>query len=403
MRKKSLLRPARPNSGRVFQNSRFGTANNRRPKRQGAYIDPAKFINTAVPQQDQPEVVLTHAFSDFDLGDAIQRNLIARNYITPTPIQDQAIRPALEGRDLIGLANTGTGKTAAFLLPILHKLLANDGKGSVLIMVPTRELAVQIDEEFRSFARGLKLYSAVCVGGASMQRQIAGLSRHPQIVIGTPGRLKDLVNQGVLRLRTTTTLVLDEADRMLDMGFIRDMRFLINELPAQRQSLFFSATMNREVESLISEFSHEPVTVAVGRQSTSTHIEQEVIKAGSKEQKFEVLCELLQRPGYEKVLIFGQTKWAVQRLADNLNKQGISSGAIHGNKTQPQRQKALKSFKNNETRILVATDVASRGLDIPNVSHVINFDQPNSYDDYVHRIGRTGRAGKQGHALTFVA
>ena len=332
----------------------------------------------------------------------MQRNIDAKGYTNPTPVQDQAIEPILAGRDLIGLANTGTGKTAAFLLPILQRLVEDENSIRTLIMAPTRELAVQIDEEFRGFAQGLRLYSALCVGGVNIQPQIKQLQRGPHIVIGTPGRLKDLVNQNKLRLGGVDMLVLDEADRMLDMGFIRDIRYLIERLPAQRQSLCFSATITPEIKPLLSELLKDPVTVSVRTSETSEHVEQNVVKAHSKEHKIELLQELLGRDGFDKVIVFGQTKHGVQRLAEKLSSSGIPSEAIHGNKSQGQRQRALNAFKANQVQVLVATDVAARGLDIPNVSHVINFDQPTTYEDYVHRIGRTGRGGKRGHALTFV-
>ena len=289
-------------------------------------------------------------------------------------------------------------------MPILHHLgQFQDQRAAVLILVPTRELANQIDEEFRAFSWGLKIYSALCVGGASMNRQISALNRRPQVVIGTPGRLKDLFGRGVLRLGGIRILVLDEADRMLDMGFIRDIRFLVGQLPKERQSLCFSATMPQEIERLTREMLINPVNISVKTGTTSEFIEQDVIRASSKEQKLEILDGLLRKSDFEKVLVFGRTKWGVQKLADNLSQRGHATTAIHGNKSQPQRQRALKDFKEGRAKVLTATDVAARGLDIPNVSHVINFDQPNTYADYIHRIGRTARAGKGGKALTFIS
>jgi superfamily II DNA/RNA helicase len=389
------------NRGKVFRNSRFS---NQKPKRAGGqYIDPQKFVNAAVAAKEEVVFVPQHQFSDFGFIAALQDNVTAKGYITPTPIQDGSIKAAMEGKDLIGLANTGTGKTAAFVLPIIHRLKTNPTGQTVLIIAPTRELAVQIQDEFKGFARGLGLYSALCVGGMNINRQISDLNRRPQVVIGTPGRLKDLFNQRALKLDHVGILVLDEADRMLDMGFIRDIRFLLDQLPKVRQSLCFSATITPEIRTLLDGMLTEPVTVSVRTSETSDHVEQNVIKAVSKDHKIEILTTMLKESGYDKVLIFGQTKWSVQRLAETLTKAGINSEAIHGNKSQPQRQRALDAFKEGKVQVLVATDVAARGLDIPNVSHVINFDQPNTYEDYVHRIGRTGRAGNRGHALTFVA
>ena len=370
--------------------------------KQGAYIDPAKFVNkvAVIPQEDV--FVPINSFNDFAFSDALKRNIALRKYEQPSAIQDGAIPPILEGKDLIGLANTGTGKTAAFVLPIIERLQNIHTKPAVLIMAPTRELANQINDEFRAFAQGMRLYSALCVGGMNMYRQVQDLRRNPQVIIGTPGRLKDHIQQGNLKLNAASILVLDEADQMLDMGFIADIRFIVGEMPAARQSLCFSATITPAIETLIHDFLRDPVTISVRTRETSDHVEQDVIRANTKDEKFAVLKEMLDQPEFEKVLVFGETKHGVQRLADDLTRSGHNSEAIHGNKTQPQRQRALKAFKDNRAKVLVATDVAARGLDIPNVSHVINFDQPNTYQDYVHRIGRTGRAGKKGKALTFV-
>lgn len=370
--------------------------------KQGAYIDPAKFVNkvAVIPQEDV--FVPVHTFNDFAVSDDLKRNIAARKYNQPSAIQDGAIPPILEGKDLIGLANTGTGKTAAFVIPIIERLKDIHDKPAVLIMAPTRELANQINDEFRAFSRDMRLYTALCVGGMNMYRQIQDLKRRPQVVIGTPGRLKDLIQQRALQLDKSSILVLDEADQMLDMGFIADIRFIVEQMPAARQSLCFSATITPAIETLIHDFLRDPVTISVRTRETSDHVEQDVVRANTKDEKFAVLREMLSQPEFEKVLVFGETKHGVQRLADDLTRSGHNSEAIHGNKTQPQRQRALKAFKDNRAKVLVATDVAARGLDIPNVSHVINFDQPNTYQDYVHRIGRTGRAGKKGKALTFI-
>lgn len=407
MRNNSTFKPSRKRFGGSSTNSRFkyaGGGGKRRSggNKQGVYIDPNRFINKNPIDHEAPVFTPEHTFADMSLHQDIQRNLTARGFATPTPIQDQAIPVVLEGKDVIGLANTGTGKTAAFSLPLIHNLLKNRKPVTALVVAPTRELALQIDSEFRAFARGLKLYSTLCVGGTSMHRQISELRRGPHVVIGTPGRLKDLVQQGVLKLNNTNVLVLDEVDRMLDMGFIKDVRFLTAELPSPRQTLCFSATMTNEVERVMSEFVENPVTVSVGTRDTSSSIEQDIVRSSSKEHKLELLIDMLKEPGYEKVIIFGQTKFGVERLSKSLMDKGITAQAIHGNKSQPQRQRALKAFRGNQSQVLVATDVAARGLDIPNVSHVINFDQPNTYDDYIHRIGRTGRAGQRGKALTFV-
>ncbi len=386
------FRPNRPHNRRPQQNKRF----------KGAAIHPSKFINRATVTGVETPYAATHQFSDFPFSQQLHGNIAAKGYITPSAIQDQSIPHLLEGRDVIGLANTGTGKTAAFLLPIIEKLSANRDLLSVLVIAPTRELAQQIDEQFRDFSRGMKLYSTLLVGGANIERQIAQLRRGPHVVIGTPGRMMDLMKRGQLPLKTVTTLVLDEADRMLDMGFINDIRMIVGQLSPQRQTLFFSATITPSIQKLTEDFLKDPVTVSVRTADTSERVDQDVVVAANKEEKLAKLLELLGQDEFEKVLLFGETKYGVQRLSDNLEKQGISSVAIHGNKSQSQRQRALRSFKNNQARVMVATDVAARGLDIPNVSHVINFDQPATYEDYVHRIGRTGRGTATGKALTFV-
>ena len=361
-----------------------------------------KFINKATtPEADQPYEP-THSFHDFGLDPRIVATLDYLKFTAPSPIQDQCIPPALAGRDVIGLANTGTGKTAAFLLPIIQSLIEQPVVMSSLILAPTRELAQQIDAEFKRFAAGQKLYSTLVVGGANIGRQINQIKRGPHIVVGTPGRVKDLIDRGVLRLATVSTFVLDEADRMCDMGFVRDIRTIAGELPLERQTFCYSATMTRDVQTIVEAFMRDPVTVSVVKNETNDHIEQDVIRARDKAHKIELLAEMLAQPEFAKTIVFGETKYGVQRLADNLTKRGLSAEAIHGNKSQSQRERALAKFKRGDVDILVATDVAARGLDIPNVSHVINFDPPKVYADYVHRIGRTGRAGSSGNALTFI-
>jgi len=409
MQNKSSFRARKPRTGNNFNGGRRpsggGFNRNRGGSSRGVKkqsIHPSKFVNKAVAAIEAAPYVPTHVFTDFALNTVLQANIARTGFTAPSAIQDQAIPIALTGRDVIGLANTGTGKTAAFLLPILEKLNGDEQRDSVLIMAPTRELAQQIDEEFRRFARDMKLFSTVAVGGMNIDRQIRDLRRHPHVVIGTPGRLKDLMNRRELNLTRVNTFVLDEADRMLDMGFINDIRFVANVLPKERQTLCFSATMTPTIASLVHDFMRDPETVSVRTGETSDHVEQDVVEAFDKVHKVELLEEMLRQDEFEKVLVFGETKYGVQRLADNLTKGGIPSEAIHGNKSQSQRQRALKAFKNEQVKVLVATDVAARGLDIPDVTHVINFDQPNTYDDYVHRIGRTGRGGKSGKALTFV-
>lgn len=365
-------------------------------------LHPSYFTNKAVSLAEEAPFDQVHQFSDFKLNSRIKSNLEFLNLKTPTPIQDATIPPALEGKDIIGLANTGTGKTAAFLLPTIDKLARDPQVVSALILTPTRELAQQVDAEFRRFAAGQKLYSTLVVGGANIGRQIQQIKRGPHIVIGTPGRVKDLIERKVLRLSAVETFILDEADRMCDMGFVKDIRYVEALLSGNQQTLCFSATMTPNVEKIVQEFMKDPLTVSVAQNVTSDHIDQDVIPARDKTHRFEILAELLAQHEFEKVIVFGDTKYGVQRLADNLTKSGMPAVAIHGNKSQSQRERALRSFKQNEVNIMVATDVAARGLDIPNVSHVINFDTPTVYADYIHRVGRTGRAGQTGKALTFI-
>lgn len=383
--------------------SRHFTPGRRHNNTKSSSIHASRFINKAILIEDEVKYVPKHTFHDFGLNARTTATIDHLGFTDPSPIQDQSIPPALEGRDIIGLANTGTGKTAAFLLPIIEKLNKDRALVSVLILAPTRELAQQIDEEFRRFSAGQKLFSTLVVGGANITRQIQQIKRGPHIIIGTPGRVKDLIDRRVLRLQNATTFVLDEADRMCDMGFVRDIRTIASEIPRERQTFCYSATMTSDVKTIVEEFMHDPVTVSVVKNQTNDHIEQDVIYARDKMHKFDLLSELLQKSEFEKVIVFGETKYGVQRLADNLSKLDIPAVALHGNKSQSQRDRALKSFKNDQVNVLVATDVAARGIDVQGVSHVINFDPPKAYEDYVHRIGRTGRAGKAGKALTFIS
>ena len=385
----------RPAFKRGGSSSRFGGGRN-----QGEHIDPARFINKAVITEEVEHFVPEHNFQDFNVDPAIKKAIASKGYIIPTPIQDRVIAHILNGSDLVGVANTGTGKTAAFLIPLINKVILNR-REQVLIVVPTRELALQIESELQGFTRGMKIFSVCCVGGASIGRQISQLRSNFNFIIGTPGRLKDLIDRRFIRLADFKTIVLDEADRMLDMGFINDMRFVMAGMPKERQTLFFSATISRDIDNLIYEFLRQPVRISVKTRDTAKNVEQDVIRIDGRD-KVEILHDLLMHSEFSKVLIFGRTKHGVERLSQTLTRRGFKSESIHGNKTQASRQKALNLFKNSHIQILVATDVAARGLDIADVSHVINYDLPATYDDYVHRIGRTGRADKRGKALTFL-
>ncbi|PJE64308.1 MAG: ATP-dependent helicase [Candidatus Ryanbacteria bacterium CG10_big_fil_rev_8_21_14_0_10_43_42] len=358
------------------------------------------FINKAVAEIKTEEHIIEHSFADFALHPDLARAVRFRGYTTPTPIQDKIISHVLKGTDVVGLANTGTGKTGAFLIPLIHNVLQNPEK-QVLIIAPTRELAVQIEREFDSLIKRIRLYAVVCVGGANMGAQIRKLRQHSHFIIGTPGRLMDLMKQGALNLEQVGTIVLDEADRMLDMGFIDDVRFIMSKMPRVRHTLCFSATMSRNISNLINDFLINPVTISVKTGETAANVEQEVVRVRGR-NKMDVLYDLLKTEECSKVLVFGKTKYGVQNICDALYRRGIKADAIHGDKSHGQRQRALRNFKENKVQTLVATDVASRGLDISNITHVINFDIPATYDDYVHRIGRTGRGTKKGKALTFI-
>lgn len=389
-----------PSSGRPYS-GRPGNASGRGGKRaQKMFSDVSKFVNKAVITEEVEHFVPEHKFGDFVLLPLLKKNIEAKGYVTPTPIQDRAIPHILRGEDVVGIANTGTGKTAAFLIPLINKVLKSP-REKVLIVVPTRELAFQIDEELRAFAANSGLFSVVVIGGAGMGKQIRELRAEHHFVIGTPGRLKDHIESRHLDLSRFKTAVLDEADRMLDMGFIHDMKYMLAKMDKDRHTLFFSATLSPEIEGLIHTFLREPARISVKTRDTSKNIDQDIIRIKGK-TKAEVLLDLLIQKDFDRVLVFARTKHGADKLAKFLTTSGIKAEAIHGNKQQSARQKALQEFKEGKAQVLVATDVAARGLDIDDVSHVINFDLPATYEDYVHRIGRTGRAQKKGKALTFI-
>jgi len=351
--------------------------------------------------EDDENFIPEHKFQDFKIDQRLVSVVINKGYKIPTPIQDQVIPHIINGFDVVGIADTGTGKTAAFLLPLINKILQKP-REQILIVVPTRELALQIDQEFKTFARGMRISSVCCVGGMSIGKQISQLRYNYNLVIGTPGRLRDLIGKRMINLSKFNTVVLDEADRMFDMGFINDTRFIMNGIPRERQTLFFSATISNEIEGIVREFTKNPVRISVKTRDTSKNVEQDIIKIEQGRRKIEVLNHLLNQKEFNKVLIFGRTKHGVEKIAKTLFHKGFKVESIHGNKNNSQRQRALGMFKDNRIQILVATDVAARGLDIADVSHVINYDVPTTYDDYIHRIGRTGRWNKRGMALTFI-
>lgn len=392
--------PAVSVQGRAHFSARGKGAQTKR-RAKSASLDPTLFVRKAVATTMAETFHPEHRFADFAIHDHIKKTIYAHGFSHPTPIQDGAIPHILRGRDLIGIANTGTGKTAAFLIPLIDKCFRNRSE-KVLIITPTRELANQIETEWKIFSAGTGVRAAVCIGGAHLERQVRALKQNPAFVIGTPGRLKDLVERRELNLAPVGTVVLDEVDRMLDMGFIQDMKYLLGLLRTERQTLFFSATLPKPIAELTHKFLHNPVTVTIKARATSENVEQDVIETTSPAHKLDTLHDLLLRPDFRKVLIFRRTKRGADRLAKTLAASGFKADSIHGDKTQGQRERALRRFTHDEIQVLVATDVAARGLDIPDVSHVLNFDLPETYEDYIHRIGRTGRAAKTGCALTFL-
>jgi ATP-dependent RNA helicase RhlE len=370
----------------------------RQPKK--AYIHPSKFIQSAKPPASEQYIPL-HAFSDFPLRQLIQNNLAAMDYSEPSPIQDQTIPAGLSGRDVVGIANTGTGKTAAFAVPVLNRLIV-DSRSMAIILAPTRELAQQIEDQCRQIAKGSGLAGALLIGGMSMGPQLRDLRARPRLIIGTPGRIKDHLERGSLNLTNCNIVVLDEVDRMLDMGFVTDIRHILSQTNDTRQSFYFSATLDERVRGIIASFSHDPVHISVKSGDTSENVEQNIVSFNSGSDKIDKLHDLLIQDTVTKTLVFDDTHRSVEKLTKELEARGFSTDSIHGGKSQPQRQRVLKKFKDNQIKVLVATDVAARGLDVSDITHVINYALPQSYDDYVHRIGRTGRAGKIGYALTFV-
>lgn len=345
------------------------------------------------------------SFQSLGLKAEILRAVESAGYSTPTPIQAKAIPLVIDGKDLMAGAQTGTGKTAGFTLPILHRLSQNKVKGRpirALVLVPTRELAAQVHENVQTYSQFLQIKSTVVFGGVNIRPQISQLKSGVDVLIATPGRLLDHVNQGNLDLSRVETLVLDEADRMLDMGFIPDIRRVVKLVPENRQTLFFSATFSPEIKKLAANFLRNPAEVQIAQQNTTAERIDQVVQLVDQKRKRELLSFMVGSNNWNQVLVFTRTKHGANRLSTQLEKDGIKAAAIHGNKSQGARTRALKEFKQGKIRVLVATDIAARGLDIDQLPHVINFELPQKPEDYVHRIGRTGRAGREGEAISFV-
>ena len=393
---------SRPNNGKSFGDRRT-SSRPFDPKRtfKADYIDEKLFTNKAVQLAEQPAYVHANNFSDFDLGEVLMKNLTKAGLVSPSPIQDQAIPVALKGTDVIGIASTGTGKTAAFLLPIIYRLMNEKGL-KAMVMCPTRELAEQVDTAFRQFTAGTYLKSALCVGGASMYIQLKRLTQNPDLIVGTPGRIQDLIDRRKIRTQEFSIVVLDEADRMLDMGFITDMRAILGAMPKDKQTLFFSATFQPAVKALCSDFMNDPVTITIASRDTSSNVEQEVIKYSGAEDRFAKLLKIIDHEKSNRILIFRETKRDTDRLAIELQKRDYRALAIHGDLRNVQRKRALEELGAGRAQIVIATDVAARGIDVKDITHVVNYDIPKNYETYIHRIGRTGRAGSMGHSYTFV-
>jgi superfamily II DNA/RNA helicase len=371
-------------------------------KMAGERIDVRRFIRPAEPVEEVVAYKPQYLFSDFDLLPEIKTTIKQRGYTSPSPIQDQAIPASLLGKDVLGIADTGTGKTAAFLLPIIQSLIQNK-KQKALILAPTRELALQIEKEFRAFTtREMKIFSVSLVGGAPLGPQMRELSRGIHIAIGTPGRVKDMIQRNLLRLDSVSHIVLDEVDQMLNMGFVDEITDILNKVPEDTQKYFFSATLEPRINTLIETFLNDPTRIILKKQDASKNVEQNVVKVEQGSTKIQVLCKLLTQKEVSKTIIFAETKRDVQRLSDDLAQKGFKAGSLHGDKRHRERVRILDDFKKNSITILVATDVAARGIDVPDVSHVINYEIPRTFDTYIHRIGRTGRANKRGNALTFI-
>ena len=357
--------------------------------------------------RDKKEFIDVISFEHLALVEPIRRALKDEGYAVPTPIQAQAIPQLLAGRDLLGIAQTGTGKTAAFALPILQRLAASRGQAGLqrktarcLVLTPTRELALQIGDSFRAYGRHLGLRSLVIFGGVGQNPQVAGMARGVDILTATPGRLLDLIGQGHLRLDAIETVVLDEADRMLDMGFIHDVKKIVALLPKQRQTLLFSATMPTAIARLAAGILRDPVRVEVTPPSTTVELIEQRVAFVERAGKREMLCAMLRDAALARVLVFTRTKHTANRVAEQLTRAGFSAEAIHGNKSQGARQRALEGFRAGQVRVLVATDIAARGIDVDGITHVVNYELPNVPDTYVHRIGRTARAGAAGAAIS---
>jgi ATP-dependent RNA helicase RhlE len=385
-------------------NQGFRSSNKKRPtkKKQISDIQINDLIKEATATK-KPKYISSLFYTEMPLNGQLKSNLSKKGIEQPTQIQEESIPPLMEGKNLIGIANTGTGKTAAFLIPIIEQLIANKKQVQGLVIVPTRELALQVQQEFKELSAALGLSSSCFIGGTSVNRDISRLKQRQDLIIGTPGRLLDLQNQRALNLSNTSILVIDEFDKMFDMGFINDVKKLTQAMKNRKQTMLFSATLDQKQEEIIKSMIASPIRVQISSgKSTTDHIHQDIIRVKVGEDKFQVLQSLLNKEGFDKILVFAETKRLVDKISKKLNQNGVLSDRIHGNKSQNYRNLALNNFKLGNIKVLVATDVAARGIDVSDISHVINYQLPSSLDSYIHRIGRTGRAGKSGQAYTLV-
>ncbi|MDA0937041.1 MAG: DEAD/DEAH box helicase [Bacteroidetes bacterium] len=366
-------------------------------------LDPNMMVNKTIKLIGGKAEVQTRTFEELVLDPQLQLRIKHKGFEKTTEIQDKTFEIVSEGKNVIGIANTGTGKTGAFLIPIINNLLQNKNKNKTIVLVPTRELAQQVEQEFKSLSKGLKIFSSCFIGGTSINKDIDKLKRLNHVIIGTPGRINDMINRRALRLNDFTKVVLDEFDTMLDMGFINEVKKIIEQLHNRNQTILFSATENPKQQNIIDNLiqGYEKVRVSEGKANTD-NIYQEVIKTKDDIEKNQMLVDLLRKEEFKKVLIFSETKRQVSKLCRILRKFDINVDEIHGDKSQQYRSKAIQKFKSGNINVMVATDVASRGIDIDNISHVINYRVPSSKESYIHRIGRTGRAGKEGYAITFL-
>ncbi len=396
---KSKKKRNSPVTGRRRNNRPSG----RKKNQKSSVLDPNQLMRKSAATPKPEKFRAAQSFAQMPLEEKLKSNILSKGYEWPTEIQQESLQPLLDGKNMVGVASTGTGKTAAFLIPLVNRLMTSRNPFSTLIVVPTRELALQVEEEFRGLTRGMNFQSACFIGGTNVGQDIKKLRRLNHFIIGTPGRLLDMADRGALRLQEISVLILDEFDRMLDMGFINDIQKMVKAIGNREQTMLFSATMDPSQKGLIRDLVYDPLVIKVNNGSdASANVEQHILRVHEGEDKFEKLLDLISEDSFERVIVFAETKRMVDKLSKKLNRAGVNASHIHGDKTQNFRIRAINRFKNGTSRVLVATDVAARGIDIDHVSHVINYQLPRTMDSYVHRIGRTGRAGNVGMAYTFV-